>query len=147
MKKAFSILAFFGLLFAVGCENPELMNCQQENQTLQSNVLLMQQELAATKAAVDKKDKTIEDLRSENVLMQTKAMESIRTMMEKQAAQDQELKEKLTAAQQQNKDLQQQLEKTKAEISQAQQQVQELQQQVQRQPTAPAATEAPTTTP
>lgn len=122
MKKLCAFTVLTAMLFLLGCNNSELVNCQQENQSLQSNISLMQQELAAAKSAVEKKDKTIEDLRSENVQMQTKAMESIRTMMERQAAKDQEIKDKLAAAQQQNSELQKQLEQLKAELNQARQQ-------------------------
>ena len=106
------------VLFLIGCENSELVNCQEENQAMLSNVSLLQQDLNAAKAAVEKKDKTIEDLQSENVQMQTKAMESIKTMMEKQAVKDQELKDKLAVATKQNTELKNQLEQTKAQLDQ-----------------------------
>jgi chromosome segregation ATPase len=105
MKKLFAVLMLSAVVLLAGCQNPELINCQEENQSLQASVSALQQDLNAAKEALTKKDKTIENLRSENVDMQNKAMESIKTMMERQAVKDQELKDKLASAQQQAKQL------------------------------------------
>lgn len=121
MQKLCTIVTLTIVLFLLGCGKSELANCQQENQTLQSSISLMQQEIAAAKSAVEKKDKTIEDLRAENLQMQTKAMEGIQTMMAKQDARDKEMKAKLATAEQQNKDLQQQIEQLKTQLQEAEQ--------------------------
>lgn len=139
--KTLCAVAVLSTMLLAGCGNSELKNCQQENQTLQSNVKLLQQELLAAKEAVSAKDKTIQDLQSENVQMQTKAMESIKTMMEKQAAKDQELKDKFAVAQKQAADLQMQLDQTKAQLSQTQAERDQAQQQLKT--AAPAGQPAP----
>jgi chromosome segregation ATPase len=136
MKKVCAVAVLSSVLFLMGCGNSKLDKCRQEKESLQSNVSLLQQEALAAKEAVAKKDKTIEDLRSENTQMQTQAMESIKTMMEKQAAKDKEVKDKLTAAQQQIADLQKQLDQAKTERDQAVQQL--------KTPAAPAAQPAVT---
>ncbi|OQY05433.1 MAG: hypothetical protein B6I25_05645 [Planctomycetales bacterium 4572_13] len=72
----------------VGCENAELVNCQQEKDLLQG-------QLDQVNTAITEKDTTIEALKTENTEIQTKAMESITTIMTKQAAKDSQLKQDL----------------------------------------------------
>ena len=82
----------------IGCENAELITCQQEKDTLQGQI-----ELANT--VIAEKDTQIEALKTENIEIQNTAMESISTMMAKQAKKDKELKQKLVGSDQQVKDL------------------------------------------
>lgn len=98
-------------VFLIGCENPELVTCQEEKGILQG-------QLEQANAAVTEKENQIAALKAKNTEMQTKAMESITAMMTKQAEKDQELKAKLVQSQQQVKKLTQkvtQLEKQIAE--------------------------------
>ena len=82
----FAVLAIAVCL--IGCENAELVTCQQEKDALQG-------QLDQANTTITEKDTNIEVLKSENTEMQTKAMESITTIMTKQAAKDKELKQKL----------------------------------------------------
>ena len=79
----------------VGCENAELVTCQQEKTVLQGQL--------------DQANNQIEALKAENVEMQTKAMESITTMMQKQAKKDEELKKNLADAKAELKNVKDQL--------------------------------------
>lgn len=77
-----------------GCEDPELVTCQQEKNTLQN-------QLDRANTAITEKDIQIEALKAENTETQTKAMESITVMMTKQAEKDKQLKQKLVEKDQQ----------------------------------------------
>ncbi len=79
------------------------MNCQQENQVLQT-------QLDQANTTVAKKDKMIEDLKGEIQAVNQKAFESIRTILEKQNTKDVELKNKLKEKEALVKELQQKLE-------------------------------------
>ena len=92
----FAVLAI--AVFLIGCENPELVSCQQEKD-------LMQGQLDQANTIITEKDTNIEALKTENTEMQTKAMESITTIMTKQAARDNELKQKLVERAKQIQDL------------------------------------------
>ncbi len=72
----------------IGCENAELVTCQQEKGTLQG-------QLDQANTIITEKNTNIEALKAEHAEMETKTMESITLMMTKQAAKDKELKEKL----------------------------------------------------
>ena len=81
----------------IGCENSELIDCQQDKDMLQGQV-------DQANAAITEKDAEIESLEAKNIQAQNLAMESITTMMTKQAEKDkqdqqkiQELKEKVAA--------------------------------------------------
>ena len=73
----------------IGCENAELVTCQQEKQVLQG-------QLEQANSSIADKEEKIEALKTENTEIQNKAMESIQTMMTKQARNDKQLKQKLT---------------------------------------------------
>lgn len=126
MKKLYAAAVLSAIVLLAGCQNPELVNCQEENQSLQASVSALQQDLNAAREAVAKKDKSIQDLRSENVDLQNKAMESIKTMMERQAAKDQELKDKLATTQQQLKQLTEQLAQTTQELDRSKTELQQV---------------------
>lgn len=72
----------------IGCENAELVTCQQEKGALQG-------QLDQANTTITEKNTNIEALKTEHAEMETKTMESITLMMTKQAAKDKELKEKL----------------------------------------------------
>jgi hypothetical protein len=82
----FAVLAIAVCL--VGCENAELVTCQQDKDLLQG-------QLDQANTAIMEKDANIEALKANNIEDQNTAMKSITTMMTKQAAKDNELKEKL----------------------------------------------------
>ena len=91
----FAVLAIAVCL--IGCEDAELVTCQQEKEVLQGQV-------DQATAAISKKDTEIESLEAKNINSQNLAMESITTMMTKQAEKDkqdqqkiQDLKEKVAA--------------------------------------------------
>lgn len=108
-----TVSLFSVLLIAVclvGCENPELVTCQQEKDTLQV-------QLDQANTAISKKDSQIEALKTENTEMQTKAMESISVMMTKQAEKDKELNQKLDKRAQQVKDLEAKVASLEAQIA------------------------------
>ena len=73
----------------VGCENPDLVTCQQEKEALQG-------QLEQANAAIAEKEARIEKMKADNIAMQNKAMESITTMMQKQATKDKEMKQALS---------------------------------------------------
>jgi len=92
----FAVLAI--AICLIGCENAELVTCQQDKEVLQG-------QLDRANTAITEKDNNIEALKTENTEIQTKAMESITTMMTKQAAKDKELKQKLVERTKQVKNL------------------------------------------
>jgi predicted RNase H-like nuclease (RuvC/YqgF family) len=110
MKKASILVVLIAAVCLVGCENKDLATCQQEKQTLQ-------QQIDQAQAAIAEKDKKMETMKAENTEMQTKAMESIKTMMEKQAAQDNKLKQKLIERAQQIKDLEEKVASLEKQIA------------------------------
>lgn len=123
MKTLSLLSALLLAVCVVGCENSELVTCQQEKEVLQG-------ELDQANATITKKDTKIENLETENVEMQTKAMESIQVMMNKQAEKDKELEgiiddlkaqnkmkqDRITELEIENKNLQGLCEQTKASL-------------------------------
>lgn len=75
----------------VGCDNSELVNCQQDKDLLQGEL--------------DQANTKIVALEEKNANDQNLAMESITTMMNKQAEKDKELKQKLAEREDQIQDL------------------------------------------
>ncbi|HOK96032.1 MAG TPA: hypothetical protein PK052_04755 [Anaerohalosphaeraceae bacterium] len=141
MKKTSIIAVLAAVLWLAGCENKELTTCQQDNQTLQEQVHTLQQQLQQAQAAAAEKDQKIEALKAENTKVQTQAMESIKTMMEKQAAHDAEVKKNLDAKTQEAKDLQQKLQASQAVMEDLQKQLKAAQEQLKA--AAPKPAEAP----
>lgn len=121
MKKIslLGILMMAALL--AGCENAEkkaqLVTCQQEKQQLQT-------QMDQANATLQQKDQQIDKLKGDVREVNQKALESIRTMMEKQNAKDVELKNKLKDKEAELKTLQQQVSELKEKAAQ----VEELQQ-------------------
>jgi septal ring factor EnvC (AmiA/AmiB activator) len=72
----------------IGCENSELIDCQQDKDMLQGQV-------DQANAAITEKDAKIESLEAENIQAQNLAMESITTMMTKQAEKDKQDQQKI----------------------------------------------------
>ena len=111
MKKIglLGILMVFVLL--AGCndaqKNDQLIACQQEKAMLQA-------QLDQANDSIGKKDQQIEKLKGDVREVNQKALESIRTMMERQNAKDVELKNKLKAKEAEAKELQQKLDAMQA---------------------------------
>ena len=104
--KAISFLAALCVVVClIGCENTELVNCQQS--------------LEQATATIAEKDSKIEALKVENTDMQTKAMENITTMMQKQDAKDKQVKKELA-------DTKEQLNSLKAQLADKENLIKEL---------------------
>ena len=116
MKIATLILVAMVSVCLVGCENPELATCQQEKQALQTQTETLQQQL-------DDANTKIDALKAKNTEDQNTAMQSITTMMTKQAEADKKLKGQLAESQNQVKDL-------KAQNRIQQQRIEELEKQI-----------------
>ena len=82
----------------VGCEDPELVTCQQEKDVLQG-------QLDAANTTIEQKDDKIETLKTESAEMQTKAMEGIQVMMTKQGERDSQINQELAERDQQIQNL------------------------------------------
>ena len=82
----FAVLAIAVCL--IGCEDAELVTCQQEKEVLQGQV-------DQATAAISEKDAEIKSLEAENIQAQNLAMESITTMMTKQAEKDKQDQQKI----------------------------------------------------
>lgn len=123
MKK-FSLLAILlSAALLTGCKDvqttEQLVTCQQEKQEVQS-------QLELANLSVQQKDEQIDKLKVEVREVNQKALESIRTMMERQNAKDIELKNKLKEAQDQAQALQGQVAGKDTQIQTLQTQVNEL---------------------
>ena len=84
--RLFAVLAIAVCL--IGCENAELIDCQQDKDMLQGQV-------EQATAAISEKDAEIKSLEAENIQAQNLAMESITTMMTKQAEKDKQDQQKI----------------------------------------------------
>ncbi|MHC5082470.1 MAG: hypothetical protein ACYTET_00825 [Planctomycetota bacterium] len=126
MKKL-SMLVLAGIVCClIGCENAELVTCQEDNQTLQAEVDDLQVKLDKANDGIIKKNEKIEKMKADNVEMQTKAMQGIQSMMMKQGERDiqnknqiKELQTNNEELQKQNKMLQKQIGTLKAELNEA----------------------------
>lgn len=103
----------------VGCEDKKLTTCQEEKADLQS-------QLTAANAAIAKHEAKIETMKVENTEMQTKALDSIRTMMEKEKAAKEKTLQQLTAEKAAAKKAQEQLSAEQATVKTLQGKVAEL---------------------
>ena len=124
MKHVLAVMVVAALVALAGCENTQLMECQGQNAALQAQV-------ETANAAVAEKEKQIEKLQAENVDMQNTAMQSITTMMTKQAEKDKQIKDQLAQSQQQVKDLKQQNRVQQQRIEELEKQIAEQQAAVQ----------------
>lgn len=153
MKKISVLGILMMALLLTGCENAEqkaqLVTCQQEKQQLQSQV-------DQANATIQQKDQQIDKLKGDVREVNQKALESIRTMMEKQNAKDVELKNKLKDKEAEVKTLQQQVNELKAkdaqiemlkkqisELKEKAAQIEELQQKLNKLQAQQADTDAP----
>ena len=132
MKKISLLVMLTAIAFLAGCQDAqkdaEIATCQQEKMDLQGQIAACQQgkldlqgQLDQANATIQQKEQKVENLQEKNRELNQKALESIRTMMEKQNAKDIELKNKLkskdaeiVALQQKVKELQNRLEPVNA---------------------------------
>lgn len=124
MKRLLAIVIIMGTLTLVGCENVQLMECQEQNAALQKQLSDAKANMIAAQKTITQKDNKISALEEKNIEDQNTAMQSITTMMTKQAEKDKELKQKLADKTQQvrklNKkvtDLEKQIAEFKSSIS------------------------------
>lgn len=127
MKKISLLAILLTAALLTGCKDvqtsEQLVTCQQEKQEVQSQL-----ELANLSA--QQKDEQIDKLKGEVREVNQKALESIRTMMERQNAEDIKLKTKLKDAEAQVQTLQTQVNELKekaAQVETLQQKINELQ--------------------
>jgi chromosome segregation ATPase len=109
MKTASLLLAAVFAICLIGCENPELITCQDEKAALTS-------QLDQAKATIAEKDNKIEALKIKNTEDQTTAMEAVTTMMQKQAEQDKQIKDKLAEKTQKCKEFEMKVASLETEI-------------------------------
>ncbi len=107
MKKWIMPMIVIAAALLAGCNesekvDTELVLCQQQVQQLQAHLDQANQTIA-------RKDEQIGGLQDEVREINQKALESIQVMMQKQSVKDTELKDKLTASQQEVKELQEKL--------------------------------------
>ena len=106
----FAVLAISVCL--IGCENAELKTCQQDKDLLQG-------QLDTANTTIGEKDGQIETLETKNTEIQTQAMQSIQTMLTKQAENDNKLKLKLVERAKQVNDLEIKVAALEAKIAEA----------------------------
>ena len=82
------------LIALSGCENPQLKQCLQDNQSLTAQLQQAKQELADTQAKAENLQAKTDKMKTEFDEVQTKAMKGIQNMLEKQA---EKTKEQLAA--------------------------------------------------
>jgi chromosome segregation ATPase len=88
MKTLNLLLALLLAVCVVGCENSELIDCQQDRESLEG-------QLDEANAAVAEKETKIEKLKADNLEAQSKAMEGISAIITKEQAQKEKLNEQL----------------------------------------------------
>ena len=124
MKRIALLVMVMMLVVLAGCRDAEkeqqLITCQQEKQQLQTQLDQTLQE----------KDQTIDALKAEVREVNQKAMESVRTMMEKQHAKDLERKKELQTARLMSQSLQSQVHSQNNELKKKEAQIQSLQEQL-----------------
>jgi len=105
--KSVQILVVAVLAFMIfGCENAELVNCQEQNQILATD-------LDQAKAEIAKAGKDFAAYKQESEEMQTKAMAGITTMLQKQGVASKKLKASAAKANEKAGKLAKQLEAAK----------------------------------
>jgi chromosome segregation ATPase len=112
MKTVVICVALTAALLLTGCANTELIAAQENSQALQ-------QQLNQAKATIQQKDAEIATIKSENVQMQTTAMESITTMMNKEEERSKKLQASIAARDEEITQLQKNIEAMKAQLQQS----------------------------
>ena len=112
MKNVVVCVALTAALLLTGCANTELTAAQQNSQALQ-------QQLNQANATIQEKDAEIAKIRSENVDMQTTAMESIATMLKKEEERSKKLQATIAAKDEQIAQLQEKVEAMNTQLQQS----------------------------
>lgn len=115
MKRLSVMLVTIVVLFLAGCQDTAMLDCHDQNIALQVTINDLQAQLAQAQKDVNTKQTRIENLRAENIDMQTYAMESIATMLQRLSAADEKMKSQLAESRKQVKELQGLVESMKAE--------------------------------
>jgi septal ring factor EnvC (AmiA/AmiB activator) len=100
--KPLVILAFAAAL--IGCENPELVQCQEDNQQLQTELESTSQAREAAQGETAELEQKLDEQKEKSKEMQNKAMESITKMLTKQAEKEEKIKQSLKDAKAQLKE-------------------------------------------
>ena len=146
MKNVFVCTVLMAALLLAGCANKELAACQNDNKALQG-------QLSKATAALEQKNADIAKMKSENIDMQNKAMESIAGMLKKEEERSKKLQasiaekdgllkaetKKAAASEQTVAQLKQQIETLKADLDNANKAIETLKSQ----PPAAAEVAAP----
>ena len=146
MKNVFVCTVLMAALLLAGCANKELAACQNDNKALQG-------QLSKATAALEQKNADIAKMKSENIDMQNKAMESIAGMLKKEEERSKKLQasiaekdgllkaetKKAAASEQTVTQLKQQIETLKADLDNANKAIETLKSQ----PPAAAEVAAP----
>lgn len=112
MKNVVVCVALTAALLLTGCANTELTAAQQNSQALQ-------QQLNQANVTIQEKDAEIAKIRSENVDMQTTAMESIATMLKKEEERSKKLQATIAAKDEQIAQLQEKVEAMNTQLQQS----------------------------
>jgi septal ring factor EnvC (AmiA/AmiB activator) len=83
MKTAAVVVVMLGLFMICGCGDAQLVGCQKENAALKADVQKADTQVKAAEAKIAELNKRDQET-------QTKALEAIRTMLEKQEAKSRE---------------------------------------------------------
>lgn len=126
MRNGFVLLLLLSLLVLTGCENKQLITCQNEKQVLESQTADLQQQLAQAWQTVEQRDQKIAEMKQKFDDAQTQALKSIQTMLEKQTAKTNEIKAQVQEKETAIKELTAQIDRLKQEIARKDQQIQEL---------------------
>ncbi|HDS84195.1 MAG TPA: hypothetical protein ENN97_03245 [Phycisphaerales bacterium] len=126
MKHAVVLGIVAAMMLITGCENPELKTCRQDNQLLEAQTASLRQELAQARTTIQQKEDQIEKIKTENVEMQQKAMESIMSMLKKEEDRAKRLQTALTEKEQALKAEQDKTAELERTVSQSQQQTEKL---------------------
>jgi chromosome segregation ATPase len=103
-----------GFVVLCGCENKQLVNCQAENSQLKAELDQAKAEVAAANEKVVKAETATADAKKKDQETQTKALEAIRTMLEKQQKVTNDLNASVKAKEGEIKTLQDQIAQMKA---------------------------------
>ncbi len=131
MKKTVLLGVLASIVLLAGCgENPKLTACQQEKADLQTQLDQANEAVQTKEAALAEKEATIDKLKADNTEVQKKALESIRTIMQKENKAKVDAKKKLDAEKVKVKELQQKESELQQKVKKLQQKAAELEAEV-----------------